>query len=101
LAGRKLQLEKAYAALQAERDTLADRLAAYTLTDEQIATLKDYGDKLSSQLPIADQSFGIRRGIIELLDLQVTLATEGPDRVIYIHGKLGEERFELSTTQLK
>ena len=81
LTERKTRLEATITALEEERTDLTIQLEAVTLTDEQIATITDFAREVSGGLEIADQDFDARRKIIDLLDVRVTLAQEGEQKV--------------------
>jgi predicted ATPase len=81
LTERKAGLEATITALEEERADLTIQLEVVTLTDEQIATITDFAREVSGGLEIADQDFDARRKIMDLLDVQVTLAREGEQKV--------------------
>jgi site-specific DNA recombinase len=91
LTERKARLETTIAALERERDALAVQIEERTLTGEQVQTLQEFAARVAEGLADADGDFATRRGIIEDLDVCVTLAVEGGQKVVYARCMLGKD----------
>ena len=81
LTERKAHLETTLAALTRERAGLVSRLAAHTLSKDQMLAIKKFAAEVADGLEEAD--FAAKRNIIEALDVQATLALEEGQRVIH------------------
>ncbi len=68
-----------------------ERLAQITITDEHIASITEIAAKVRGQPANAD--FTLKRQLIEMLNIWVTLAVEDGEKVIYLHWYAHEERF--------
>jgi site-specific DNA recombinase len=97
LTDRKTRLETTIDALGKERAGLAASLEAVTLTGEQIQTIQDFAAEVRGGLESAD--FATRRGVIELLNVTVTLAVEDGVKVVYPRCMLPGGRKVLSIDQ--
>jgi site-specific DNA recombinase len=98
LTERKTRLETTIAALEKEQADLLMTLEAQTLSDDQIITITDFAKEVSEGLEIADQDFDARRQIIDLLDVQVTLATEEDgQKVIYARCLVDETELSIKS----
>jgi hypothetical protein len=96
LMEKKADLEKTIAELEKERAELMASLEAQTITEEQEQTLKEFTRKIGKGLKAADASFRIRRGIIEALGVEATLAFEDGQKTMRIKCILGENYYVLS-----
>jgi hypothetical protein len=85
LTERKARLETTIDALGKERTALAASLEAATLTHEQILSIQEFAARITQGMEKADfeMHFETRRGIIEDLDVTVTLAVEDGQKVAY------------------
>lgn len=83
---RKRRVDRRIAALKRERDALVATLERRAAAKDRWAGIEAFASEVATGLDIADADFGTRRDIIETLDLSVTLALEGDERVAYIHG---------------
>jgi site-specific DNA recombinase len=91
LIQRKTQLETTIEALEREQAGLLAQLETRTLTDDQIQSLQEFAAKTRVGIELAD--FQTRRGIIEALDVQVTLVVENGEKIAYVQCVLpGRER---------
>lgn len=63
--------------MEKERTDLTIRLETTTLTDDQIITVADFAKEVAGGLETAEEDFEARRHIIDLLNVQVTLAIKG------------------------
>jgi site-specific DNA recombinase len=97
LTERKMRLETTIAALEKEQAGLTDRLEARTLTEGQLQSLQEFATKIEEKLECAN--FRIRRGVIETLDIQVTLTLEQGQQVAYIHCTLPGQDTVLELSQ--
>lgn len=97
LIERKDRLEATIRALESEQAGLSAQLKAQTLTEEQIEEMQRFAADVAEGLQAAEEDLQIRRSIIEMLDLQVTLAEESGQKVIYARCMLGEEELSLSS----
>ena len=84
LTERKIKLEATIGALERERANLATHLKAQTLTEEQIRTLQDFAGQVSTALAAAEANFAVRRQLIEMLNVEGTLALEEGEKVVYV-----------------
>ena len=84
LTERKAKLETTIAALEKEQSDLVMTLEAQTLTDDQIMTIEDFAKEVAEGLVKAEENFEVRRQIIDLLDVRVTLAIEEGQKVAYV-----------------
>ena len=96
LIEKKADLEKTIAELEKERAALAASLAAQTITEEQEHTLIDFTRKVGKGLKSADANFQTRRGIIEALGVEATLAYEDGQKTMRVKCILGEKYYVLS-----
>jgi hypothetical protein len=83
LTERKTRLETTIKALEKEQAGLVAKLEAQTLTENEIRTLQEFAVKIGAGLEQAD--FQARCGVIEALDIQVTLTVEDEVKVAYLH----------------
>ena len=99
LASRRDQLERTISALERERATLAATLDAQTLTDAEIEDIKALSAEMCRGIDFANDDFATRREVIEVIDVQVKLTTEGNEQIAWVTCKLlgKAERVSLSS----
>ena len=100
LTERKIKLEATIGALEREQVNLATHLKAQILTEEQIRTLQDFAGQVSTALAAAEANFAARRQLIEMLNVEGTLALEEDEKVVYVRCLLtgpdiGPDRLQL------
>ncbi len=95
LVDRKNRLEATVHALQKERASLESSLETHTLSDDQIHALQNLARNLAEGLEVAEADFDLRRRIVEMLDVQVTLSIEDGQKVVYVRCMLEEERLSV------
>lgn len=100
LVERKNRLETTVNALEKERAAISGQIERDTLTDEQIQDIETYIEKIGRGLELANANFAARRKIIELLDVQVTLAVENEEKIAYVQCKLLEDTKRLALSAL-
>jgi len=71
------------------------------LSDDQIATITEFAQKVSKGLEIADQDFEARRRIVDLLDVRVTLAIEDGEKIAYVRCLVDETSLSIDTTNTR
>lgn len=92
LLGRKTELETILADLCSERAKLAASIEVRTLSEAQIQTIYQLSEAVRDGAAWADESFERRREMIELLNVQATLAVEDGEKVVYLSCEvLGKE----------
>ena len=96
LIEKKADLEKTIAELEKERASLLATLKAQNITEEQEHTLIDFTRKIGKGLKAADANFQTRRGIVEALGVEATLAFEDGQKTMRIKCILGENYYVLS-----
>jgi site-specific DNA recombinase len=97
LVERKNRLETTITALEAEQTSLASHLEAQVLTEEQIQALQDFTAEVAEGLQAAEEDFETRRRIIRMLNVQVTLAEEDGQKVVYVRCMVGEDVLSIAT----
>lgn len=100
LADRRIRLEKTVAALEKERALLSADLEQTEFTDDQVKDITAFAAEVRSKLDTAGENLAVRRRIIELLDVQVTLTVEdlpegSKGKVVYVSCVLGDSSFSL------
>ena len=100
LTERRIKLEATIGALAHERTSLVAHLEAQTLTEEQLRTLQDFASQVSTALAAAEANFAARRQLIEMLNVEGTLALEEGEKVVYVRCLLtgsdnGPDRLQL------
>jgi len=98
LTERKTRLENTIDALEQERASLAVQLEAHTLTDEQVTTITEFAQTVARGLEKADEDFGARRRLIEMLDVQATLTVEDGQKVAYVRCMMGKDVLSIVST---
>jgi site-specific DNA recombinase len=83
LTERKQRLTDTIAALERERADSDAQLTADALSDDDVQSMFAFAAEVAEGLEAADEDFAMRRRIIELLDVRVTLAIEDGEKVIY------------------
>ena len=99
LTDRKVRLEATIFALEKERAGLVAYLNAQLLTAEQIQTIQEFAAKVSETLGAMDGDLGAMRGLVEALDVQITLAVEDGQKVVYARCMIGEDSWLVSQTR--
>ena len=90
LTERKNRLEATIVALERERIGLVNSLEAQMLTDEQINSLREFIAQVGQGLEQAEVDFETKRWIIDMLNLEATLAAENGEKVVYGRCLFGE-----------
>ncbi len=90
LNDRKYRLEQMLTDLQKEKNELLGHIRKVSITDDQLAYIKSFCDKIRKGLDQAD--FKTRRKILELLDIRGKIAVENDERVIYLKCLIGPEQ---------
>ena len=88
---RKQRLETTITQLEDEHGRLSAEINAKSLTQDQIRTLQEFAAEVATGLDKADHDFGVRRNIIEILDVTATLAVEDEEKVVYAKCVFGQE----------
>lgn len=88
---RKKRLETTIHQLEEERGKLSAEINAESLTQDQIHSLQEFATQVAEGLDEADHDFGVRRSIIEILDVKATLAVEDEEQVVYTRYVFGKE----------
>jgi len=88
LMRRRAELERTTEALENERAKLAATLEVQTLTDDQIATIADFGAEIRAHLEGGEADFDRRRRVIEMLDVRGVLAYENEQKVVYLESTM-------------
>jgi hypothetical protein len=91
LVERKKRLEATLFPLEEERSALMGDINAESLTEDQIRTLEQFAAQVAEGLDKAEDDFRVRRSIIEILDVQATLAVEDDEQIIYVRCVLNQE----------
>jgi len=90
LTVRKGSLQDTIRALERERANLTAQLETQTLSGDQVETIKKFAQEIATGLENAEHSFEARRRLVDLLDVQVTLAIEDGQKIGYARCILGE-----------
>lgn len=96
LIEKKAELEKTIAELEKERASLVASLEAQNITPEQEHTLIDFTSKVGKGLEAADTNFQTRRGIIEALGVEASLAVESGQKNMRVKCILGAGYYVIS-----
>ncbi|MCP4709534.1 MAG: RHS repeat protein, partial [Planctomycetes bacterium] len=85
--------EETISGLKREKKNFVTQLEIGQLTDEQIQTIKEFTAVIREELENveAENDFDVKRRIIELLDVRVTVKVEDDQKVAYVQYKLGKE----------
>jgi len=97
LADRKARFEETIQTLDRERVGLLSYLEAHALTDEQISNVQEFAVRVGHGLDELEQDCEAQRRLIELLDVKVTLNTDGDQRVAYAQCMLGNDALSFSS----
>jgi site-specific DNA recombinase len=89
LARESARLEVAMGSLERERAALMAELATQIIAEEQVPVLREFAAEVAARLEAAEEDFEVRQGIIEILDVQVTLTVEEGQKVVYPRCVLG------------
>ena len=98
LVEHRNRLEKTVDGLQKERGRLVAQVERQELTDEQIANIVSFAEKVAQGLDKADQDFDARRRLIELLDVRTTLSVEDGEKIAYVHCMVDEAVLPIAIT---
>ena len=74
------------------------KLESVALSDDQILTIEGFARKVAEGLKLAEEDFGARRRIIDLLDVQVTLAIEEGQKIAYVKCLIDERELSIEST---
>lgn len=96
LIEKKTDLEKTITELEKERVGLVASLESQNITAEQEHTLIDFTSKIGKGLEAADADYQTRRGIIEALGVEASLAVEDGQKTMRVKCILGQEYYVLS-----
>lgn len=77
---------------------MAAQLEAQTLTEEQVATITEFAQQVAQGLETVNRGFEARRRVIDLLDVQATLAVENGQKVVYVRCMMGEDALSIAST---
>jgi hypothetical protein len=93
LTDRKVRLEQTRASLEKERDALLQQVKQLALTERDVKSLQEFGDKIR-HAPGSDalQTFETKARIIELLDVRARVAIEDDQRAAYVSCAIAEDR---------
>jgi site-specific DNA recombinase len=98
LVDRLNRLETEITALEKEQVDLTTKLESVALSDDQILTIEGFARKVAEGLKLAEEDFGARRHIIDLLDVQVTLAIEEGQKIAYVKCLIDERELSIEST---
>jgi len=98
LAEKAEELEQRLARLEQARANLKAQLEASIITDEQIETIELFASKVALGLP--HMTFEQKRQLIDLLDVQATLAVEEGQKVVHVRCEIGEETLRIVSTNI-
>ena len=98
LAERQERLEEKLQRLRREKGDLQRQLEDNTISDGQTASLVAVINTIATMLEDADEEFEIRKRIVEMLDVQVTLGIEDGRKTIQAECRLGEENVSIASS---
>jgi site-specific DNA recombinase len=101
LTEREDRLETTIDALEQERADLATQLEARTITDEQIETVRKCIGEMEKGLEVAEGDFDKRRRLIDVLDVNATLAVENGHKVAHLRCVVREGSCQLRFAVLR
>jgi citrate synthase len=84
LAERKARFERLIADLESQKAEFMEHLASRSLTIEQIKTARDLAEQINARIDAIDEDFGLKRQLVEILDLRVTLAVEDEKKIVSV-----------------
>jgi hypothetical protein len=73
-------------------------LDAQSLTAERIRTVQEFAAEVNENLEAMNNDYGAMRGLIEALDVQVTLTVEDGEKVVNARSIVGEDSWPASDT---
>ncbi|MFN8474895.1 MAG: recombinase family protein [Anaerolineae bacterium] len=89
LLDRKRRLEATISALSSEQQALSERLADYELSPHMIENLQAFARQVGAGLTEADESLDVQLSVVELLNVEATLAVEDGQKVVYARCLVG------------
>ena len=69
------------------------------ITSEQIQTIEEFATRVNHGLGIANDDFKSQLQVVEMLDIQVTLAIENKEYVAYIQCLVDEDRLLIKSNR--
>ncbi len=99
LLDRKHRLEAEIQSLRTEIDALQIQ-TKHGLSDEQVAELVAFSQKVAEGLDKAEHDFALRKRIIEYLHTRVVFAIEDGEQVAYLHCQFGYDARLLKTSDI-
>lgn len=91
LTERKARIQQTLSSLKQEKEKFVRQLQAGQLTAEEIQTTKHFAKIIREEVEtIQEDDFNIKRRIIELLDVRVTVKIEDDQKVVYVQSNLGD-----------
>lgn len=100
LTERKGRLQATINKLEAEKQEVLKDLEAKTIDIEQLRDLQKLMDEIRVGLADADEDFTLKRHILDLLDVQVRLASEEGEKGLYISCILNNDSFDSENTAI-
>lgn len=97
LTDRKTRLEARIRALDKEKVELEAALEAQSLSDEQVELVQSFSKEIMNGLDITTTDKDAMRHILNILDVQVKLSTDGDDRIAEVQCGIGKEILSLTT----
>jgi site-specific DNA recombinase len=92
LIDRKTRLEEVVKRLTKERDELARRLSQHISASEGVRLVTEFSSKQAANVEKATRDFAVRRGLMDDLQVSVTLVTEKGEKVVYARCVVGDKR---------
>jgi hypothetical protein len=96
LTDRRSRLETVVSSLEREQMGLTSHLEATVLSSRQIETVKEFATKVAGNLESMNGDFAAMRGLVETLDVQVTLVIEDSKKIVHARCIVGEGSWGLS-----
>ena len=97
LAAKRQTLETSISRLESERSSILGQLNTLALSAEQIVDIKEFAQKVSEGLTLADNDFHVRHRLVELLQVEGIVTEEEGGPVIYATCILGEGTLPVSS----
>ena len=91
LVDRETRLRKTIKSLEVERHTLNEQLQSKIISSEQLDALRAFAKQVAAGLAGLKNNFEGRRRIIRELDVQVSLAVEEGQKVVYVRCMLAPQ----------
>lgn len=90
---QKRELDLSISELAGRRQEVSERIAATTLTEDRKALIHHYAEKVRKGLRLADnnENFEVKRQIMNILDVKVTLEARGKDRIAHVSCVVAED----------